>query len=337
MILVAFIVYITLHLLKIDLRSKFRQRKQQSGGPGLDGPYWKPKEFDAQSFETVLEEKQIPRQKQLQAFVDAGASSSTTAISEVQLADAERQARVRSALLENYGRDGGLHVLNPDPVLPSPGIAPSVIPLTTGLATRTHSRPPSAYLNNNNNDPLTSAPNYINTSRISDLSSLSSLSSGFGDAKIDVPESGPSLPGTINTTRTSIMNRGNKDSSFFGRFSVMRDPGSSYQSGRRGSETRGNRDTTYTTYTTTSEDSEPPRFRGVNSWVNQQSSRITRKASRQDEADDEIRNMPSLPAAPVRHQRGDSEITNPAFKYHPGDEIPVVKGSRVPSAILNKL
>jgi hypothetical protein len=59
------------------------------------------------------------------------------------------------------------------------------------------------------------------------------------------------------------------------------------------------------------------------------------------EHDREVDSMPAIPVpAPVKkasHRRLQSEITDPGFKYHPGDEVPLSTGARVPSAILNKI
>lgn len=149
-------------------------------------------------------------------------------------------------------------------------------------------------------------------------SELSSLSSGFGDAKIDVPESGPTKP---NIDRKSYASRASRHKR------VSRLSHSSWSSRSR------DRDTIYTT---ASEDSVP-RFRTVNSWVNQQAKRI----HRQRESDREVDNMPDMPvpagSKKASHQRTQTEATDPAFRYHPGDEVPISRGTRVPSAILDKI
>jgi len=140
------------------------------------------------------------------------------------------------------------------------------------------------------------------------VSYLSSISSGFGDQLI-MPEGGP-LP-EIPVSRFSWTTA---------------------------SQTQHNRDTIYTT---TSEETAP-RFRTVNSWVAQQTGRVERKQL----TDQEIPIMPEIPAsynipevpAPLfsaeRHQRNPSE--NPAFKHHPGEQVELQTGSRVPSAILDR-
>jgi hypothetical protein len=93
-----------------------------------------------------------------------------------------------------------------------------------------------------------------------------------------------------------------------------------------------------TIYTTTSEESAP-RFRTVNSWVAQQAGRADKPP-----ATEQI--IPSIPALPPtlqpgmiqniqqNHQRNPSD--DPVFTFHPGEEIQISRGSRVPSEILNK-
>jgi hypothetical protein len=55
---------------------------------------------------------------------------------------------------------------------------------------------------------------------------------------------------------------------------------------------------------------------------------------------DNIPKMPPVPeklqqnVAPIKHRRHESD--NPAFNYHPGQEIRITPGSRVPSAVLDK-
>lgn len=139
------------------------------------------------------------------------------------------------------------------------------------------------------------------------VSYLSSISSGFGDQLI-MPEGGPPLQVPF-----------------------------SHFSWTTASQTQRNRDTIYTT---TSEETAP-RFRTVNSWVAQQTGRVERK----QQTEQEIPTMPEIPASyngpevptPLvsaeRHQRNPSE--NPAFKHHPGEQIELQSGSRVPSAILD--
>lgn len=168
------------------------------------------------------------------------------------------------------------------------------------------------------------------------MSDMSSLSSGFGDAQIDVPESGSpssfnSRSQTHSLTPGSTQNRGNPISHLL----------------RNSFSISDNRDTMYTMYNTTSDDG-PTRFRTINSWVIQQS----RSVMRRKESDAEVVNMPEVqreslvdmpaplqPAARMMrmiHRRLSSGSTNPAFRAHPGDEVIVGAGSRVPSMILDK-
>jgi hypothetical protein len=151
----------------------------------------------------------------------------------------------------------------------------------------------------------TSNLNEPNQREVGRMSYLSSLSSGFGDGLI-IPES--TNPNSRQTYRQS-QNPG------AGRFSWAR--------------SQGQRDTVYTA---TSEESVP-RFRTVTSWVAQQTGRV----ERQKQVDNEIPNVPAIPMplqAGLNHQRNISE--DPVFKFHPGEEIQISRGSRVPSEILNK-
>ena len=161
---------------------------------------------------------------------------------------------------------------------------------------------------------------------------LSSLSSGFGDAKIDIPESGPTKP---NSQRKSHASRASQKDINYSRFSWSSSP-TTLGRGRGNRDTIYTSTTTHTTLTTSSEESGP-RFRTVNSWVSHQAKRV----QRQKDHDREIDSMPALPAEAhvksAHHKRLQSEITDPGFKYHPGDEVPLASSNRVPSAILDKI
>jgi len=109
-------------------------------------------------------------------------------------------------------------------------------------------------------------------------SELSSLSSGFGDGDFAMPNGMMKPPASVNPRQSTNIPGG--------RFSFM---------------SQGRRDTVYTQ---SSEDS-PPRFRSVNSWVDQQSGRI--KRARQREEDQE--NAPPVPMLPG--QTGVPGIHNP--------------------------
>ncbi|ESZ98345.1 hypothetical protein SBOR_1223 [Sclerotinia borealis F-4128] len=144
---------------------------------------------------------------------------------------------------------------------------------------------------------------------VNHISYLSSISSGFGDSLVMLDDSAPPQ---------------NPVSRF------------SWTTASQGAPQ--NRDTIYTT---TSEETSP-RFRTVNSWVAQQTGRVERK----QQSDMEIPAMPEIPILYTHrsqvpeplftegHQRMASE--NQAFRHHPGDEIELGRGSRVPSSILDK-
>lgn len=134
------------------------------------------------------------------------------------------------------------------------------------------------------------------------MSYMSSLSSGFGDGLIIPDPSNPNAP-----------MQGYRQSRAPGTFSWTQPTG----------QQKGDRDTVYTT---TSEESAP-RFRTVNSWVAQQAGRV-------DGTKTVDPNAPKVPAIPQTHQRNISE--DPVFKYHPGDEVQISRGSRVPSEILDR-
>jgi hypothetical protein len=113
--------------------------------------------------------------------------------------------------------------------------------------------------------------------QVNRASELSSLSSGFGDGDIIVPsglQTGNDLlmpqppPPLEKSLRTS--------QSLVGRFSWS---------------SRVTRDTVYTQ---SSEDS-PPRFRTVNSWVNQQTGRIKRAAQRNEGEEADVPPVPGVP------------------------------------------
>lgn len=108
-------------------------------------------------------------------------------------------------------------------------------------------------------------------------SELSSLSSGFGDEDIIVPPpaatrqpSAPPGPSRLSYQQTPSVSRKNSVAN-------ASEAGNSYRD---------------TVYTTTSEDM-PPRFRTVNSWVNQQTGRVRRAEQRTNE---DIPPVPSMPA-----------------------------------------
>lgn len=179
--------------------------------------------------------------------------------------------------------------------------------------TTTASAARSGYNNASTYNTLQTSQAYDpNQREVNHLSYLSSLSSGFGDGLI-MPE--PTVVGA-NEPRQSQSYRNTRKFSWIA--SRQGTPGPA-----------GDRDTMYTTT------SEAPRFRTVNSWVAQQSTRIEKSF----QADDNAPDMPPIPlplqgsTGPV-HQRNMSE--DPAFRHHPGDEIEFGRGSRVPSSILDR-
>lgn len=117
-------------------------------------------------------------------------------------------------------------------------------------------------------------------------SELSSLSSGFGDGDIIVPDSLSKPP---EATAQPLP----RQSSYLGRFSWM---------SRRASA----RDTIFTN---TSED-RPARFRTVSSWVNQQAGRV-RRAEERRQAEGEIPAVPDMPDLP--DLPGQNGVAPPAY------------------------
>lgn len=147
-------------------------------------------------------------------------------------------------------------------------------------------------------------------------STLSSLSSGFGDGLI-VQDADTYRYTTRQPSQRK--SKGQRSTRFSWQTTTSKPPGSDRTS----------------TYTTTSVDTAP-RFRTVNSWVAQQSGRVERQAMMEAQ----IPAMPPIPGplqrsvAPIRHQRQESDIS--AFNYHPGQEIRLAPGSRVASSVLDK-
>lgn len=139
------------------------------------------------------------------------------------------------------------------------------------------------------------------------MSDMSSLSSGFGDAIIGIPELAfTTQAGPIHAPKPPVHDN------LSSRATVPKTP----------KEPKEN-----PTYNHTLEDS-PPRFWSVNSWVNQQSSRLQRHTDRQSRRQS---------AKTTKRERAISEATNPAFKAHPGDAVRAFgKGQRVPSEILDR-
>lgn len=103
--------------------------------------------------------------------------------------------------------------------------------------------------------------------------------------------------------------------------------------------------------------SSVPRFRTIDSWVNQQSTRVeeqrlkqqfrmTQSSTYSGESDvDEVPEMPPVPknlketsglaGKDIKHQRHDTVDTAPIFKQHPGTEVRFSTRSTVPSEVLD--
>lgn len=318
------IVYFIARMKKIDLFSKARGREFSRGGPrgwygfreremdySTDGPPPKYTGYD-EGFEFASEQKAVPSQRQVDAFYSPttpptlATPESAAALSRGQ--DTQRQETVREALLDKSAPFGV------SPAQPTEQSATQAFynqnlsydPNSTYNPNLTYnSNAATAGLSRQNSDAYDPAQREVNH-----MSYLSSLSSGFGD-QIIIPEPLPTKPNNAGASRQSY-----RQSRKFSWATSARGP-------------QGDRDTIYTT---ASIDSTPPRFRTINSWVAQQVGRVQK-----EQAQDEVPAMPEIPKplqAGVDHQRKASE--DPAFRHHPGDEIELSKGSRIPSTILDK-
>lgn len=261
----------------------------------------------------------------------------------ISLANSQRQEAIRQILLDtsvpyvpqsshsspisqNNGISATQAFYNIGPQGMNPALAPSsVYSSTVGLNV------PSVLADYNNtgnmNMLLSRQPDTQNTTltrqpsdsfdpnprEVSHMSYMSSLSSGFGDGLI-MPE--PTVNGGASR-QTYRQSRNPGVSRFSWSTSAPQTPGM-----------KSDRDTIYTTISTDS----APRFRTVNSWVANQAGRVDKNG----------KDIPSMPPLPLSlqttglsdHQRKPSE--DPAFRYHPGQEIEITKGSRVPSEILDR-
>lgn len=335
-------IYFLTRMRKIDLLASFRNRKFGKGGArGWYG--WRKEETyyihdppPKYSGDVYPSEKNIPAQQQVEAFYTPTTippmATPASAANALARSNSGGQDMIREALLDNSA-----------PFATSPATQPIALSATAnfyGFAAQPTSLSRQPGTQNSQNTFVSQLdPNYNNTGtqntfltmntmrtvqtqdaydpsqrEPNHLSYLSSLSSGFGDGLI-VPESTVVGGGRQSYRQSKAPGAG--------RFSWM--------TSSRGSRApaHGDRDTVYTT---TSVDSAP-RFRSVDSWVAQQAGRVERQQ--------EIPAMPAVPlplqagVAPiVDHQRKISE--DPAFRQHPGDEIEISRGSRVPSAILDK-
>jgi hypothetical protein len=103
--------------------------------------------------------------------------------------------------------------------------------------------------------------------------------------------------------------------------------------------------------------SSVPRFRTIDSWVNQQSNRVEEQKLKQQfrmtqsSTSSEFDTVPEMPAVPkglkessglagkdIRHQRHETSttiLTAPVFKQHPGTEVRFSVRSEVPSEVLD--
>lgn len=322
-------VYFIARMKKIDLFSKARGREFSRGGSrGWYG--WRGKEPDYttdappkytgydESLEYPSEQKTIPTQRQLDAFYSPTSMpqmASPESAAALSRAETQRQETVREALLANPAPFGV------SPAQPAAQASqPAQQSATQAFYNQNASYEPNPTYNQTFNTNATAGGLSRQTSdaydpaqrEVNHMSYLSSLSSGFGD-QIIIPEPGPTKPANVRASRQSY-----RQSRKFSWATSARGP-------------QGDRDTVYTTSSVDS----TPRFRTINSWVAQQTGRL----QRQNQAQDEVPSMPEIPkplqvgVAPT-HQRNQSE--DPAFKHHPGDEIELSRGSRIPSTILDK-
>jgi hypothetical protein len=336
LIFICAIIYFVLRLLNVDVVSRLRRLTRR----GRRTESWKfepypSKDVDASPYVNLGPEKSLPSKRPPYTSIII---PPTQALSR---ADIERQTLVREALLTAAGPLN----TSPSPDLHNQHFYTPTDPKNQNVYRPTEPLPRQYY------PPMPPEPEPVYAPN-RPLSELSSLSSGFGDAKIDVPESGPTKPtanrksGARRESRASRPSRANANTT--SRFSY-----SSWTSTPSHVERKGNRDTIYTattaatatTTTTTSSEDSAPRFRTVNSWVDQQASRVERKQERrQKKRRKEVEMMPAMPDMPAMdaakeayRKRSQSEVTEPVFTYHPGEEVPISKGKRVSSKILNEI
>jgi hypothetical protein len=347
--MIAAAIYFLTRMMKIDVLSKVRSRKFSRGG--THGWYgWRRRSTDYSADPPPSypgeryppDEKPIPAQRELDAFFSPMARpplATPTGAAALSRIDTQRQEAVRAALLDNpapfsvspTAQMGNLsatqnfYKITPQNIDLSrqPGTQVSQNSQVSALSQQNTSlsRQPgtqtSLVSQANSNYNNTGTQNTFLTMQTSDaydpnqrevnhLSYLSSLSSGFGDGLI-LPES------TVNgAPQQGYRQSRGQGATRFSWVTSVRD-----------------RDTVYTEASIES----APRFRTVNSWVAQQSSQVERL----QQSNAEVPAMPALPLPlqiGVDHQRKPSE--DPAFRAHPGDEIPIAGGRRVPSEILDK-
>lgn len=327
--MVAAAIWFFARMQKIDLFAPLRNRKIERGGSrGWYG--WRKQQEDyyadpppKYSGAYPTEEKPLAvQQPPMDAFYNATnmPRMATPAASAAALsrANSERQELVREALLDN-----------PAPFGMSPPVQQALAPKQQGQVPQTFysAGEQTGSLSRNGTQTTQVSAGYNNAGtqqtfrtqggydpnqrEVNHLSYLSSLSSGFGDGLI-IPE--PTVVGA-GEPRQSYRNTR--------KFSWMTQQG-------RASGPVGDRDTVYTSASIET----APRFRTIHSWVAQQTGRVERRV----QSDAEVPSMPAIPhplqAGGGVHQRNQSE--DPAFQHHPGDEINIGRGSRVPSSILDR-
>ncbi|KAL7626906.1 hypothetical protein AAE478_003680 [Parahypoxylon ruwenzoriense] len=154
----------------------------------------------------------------------------------------------------------------------------------SGINLATRSQIPSSYYDQPGlarQPPEAYIPVRRQTNRASELSSISS---GFGDGDIIIPQLLTTPKPAPVATADNPDRLDNIDNP------TPRDSWMSRDGGRRESRGEGRRETVYTT---TSED-RPARFRSIGSWVNQQAGRVKRAGSRARERG-EVPVMPAIP------------------------------------------
>jgi hypothetical protein len=174
--------------------------------------------------------------------------------------------------------------------------------------------------------------------QVNRASELSSLSSGFGDGDIIVPNqymSGSQAlqPQEQRQTRRlsgrflSPFAQGSGNRTSVGRFSTSRfsswfSPitGQKQQTPILSAEQQEQQQRRDTVYTEASEDS-PPRFRSVNSWVNQQSGRVQR-GQQQQQYDDDAPPVPALPGGQMGVPGVANAPPDQSFGLMMDDEVP---------------
>ncbi|KAF2838170.1 hypothetical protein M501DRAFT_857200 [Patellaria atrata CBS 101060] len=83
--------------------------------------------------------------------------------------------------------------------------------------------------------------------------------------------------------------------------------------------------------------SSVPRFRTVESWVENQTGRVERQQSKEEVKAGQAANQEPVPNVPVQYKHQTSYSEQTVFRQHPGTEVVMQRGSRVPSEILDKM